>query len=384
MRLRSAPTSRTADAYHPAAMTPEQLAELTSWATKVRSESDSSEARAAARAILMLAEEVERLQRTAETRGDDEPPPPSAARALAERLRRPEPRDEGRVREARARDAAARDLAPTALDERSEQEERIQRERRARREEEQRRRRSHRTRVTAIVVPAVALAVGTYAGAARVATPDVDAHGPSDSLVGAAELPRLAFWARASQGVLERLHWNVDGRDVTELATLAGDRAVLDARKLADGDHTISVAASGPFPGADSTTTWRLTVDTRPPAVRVASPVVTKGSPVRLAGRTEPEATVAIEGKALDVRDGAFTVAYASVPSRPLAVVARDAAGNLARRTLRIRLLPRRPPVRLRGVHVTAFGWATPALRRGVLDLIEQGRINAVELDLKD
>src|SRR5215218_2058337 len=309
-------------------MTPEQLAELTAWARKVRAESDSSEARAAARAILMLAEEVERLL-AAEPHGNDEPPP-SAPQALAERLRRPKPPDEGRVREARWADSPARRrrVEPTMLDERSEQEERIQRERRARREEEQRRRRSHRTRVVAIVVPAVALTVGTYAGAARVATPDVDAHGPSDSLVGAAELPRLAFWAGASQGVLERLHWNVDGRDVSELATLAGDRAVLDARKLADGDHTISVASSGPFPGADSKTTWRLTVDTRPAAVRVASPVVTKGSPVRLAGRTEPEATVAIERKALDVRDGAFTIAYASVPSRPLALVALDPAGN--------------------------------------------------------
>ncbi len=367
-------------------MTPEQLAELTAWARKVRAESASPEARAAARAILMLAEEVESLRRTAQSRRDDEPPPPSAARALAERLRRPDTLDEGRVHEARAPETAAsrERVASTPHDERSPQEERIRRERRARREEEQRRRRSHRKRVAMIVVPAVALAAGTYAGAARVATPDVDAHGPSDRLVAAAQLPRLAFWARASEGVLERLRWTVDGRDVSEQTTLAGDRAVLDGRRLSDGDHTVSVEASGPFPGADSKTTWRLTVDTRPPALRVAAPVVTKGRPVRLAGRTDADATVAVEGKALAVRDGAFTVAYASVPSRPLALAAKDPAGNVARRTLRIRLLPRRPPVRLRGVHVTAFAWATPALRRGVLDLIDQGRINAVELDLKD
>jgi hypothetical protein len=35
-------------------------------------------------------------------------------------------------------------------------------------------------------------------------------------------------------------------------------------------------------------------------------------------------------------------------------------------------------------VHVTFDAWADQKLRRGVLDLIDQGRINAVELDLKD
>jgi hypothetical protein len=35
-------------------------------------------------------------------------------------------------------------------------------------------------------------------------------------------------------------------------------------------------------------------------------------------------------------------------------------------------------------VHVTFYAWADPALRRGVLRLIEERRINAVELDLKD
>ena len=38
----------------------------------------------------------------------------------------------------------------------------------------------------------------------------------------------------------------------------------------------------------------------------------------------------------------------------------------------------------MRAVHVTFDAWADPTLRRGVLALIAQGRINAVELDLKD
>src|SRR5439155_903467 len=46
--------------------------------------------------------------------------------------------------------------------------------------------------------------------------------------------------------------------------------------------------------------------------------------------------------------------------------------------------VPRRPPEPLRAVHVTAFGWADRTLRAGVLALIGEHRINAVELDLKD
>ena len=45
---------------------------------------------------------------------------------------------------------------------------------------------------------------------------------------------------------------------------------------------------------------------------------------------------------------------------------------------------PRLPSHPVRAVHVTAYAWADPTLRQGVLELIDQGRINAVELDLKD
>ena len=45
---------------------------------------------------------------------------------------------------------------------------------------------------------------------------------------------------------------------------------------------------------------------------------------------------------------------------------------------------PRTPAHPVRAVHVTSTPGATTALRQGVLDLIDQGRINAVELDLKE
>ena len=43
--------------------------------------------------------------------------------------------------------------------------------------------------------------------------------------------------------------------------------------------------------------------------------------------------------------------------------------------------MPARP---IRAVHVTAYAWANDDLRRAVLELAREKKINAVELDLKD
>ena len=145
---------------------------------------------------------------------------------------------------------------------------------------------------------------------------------------GAAELPRLALWARANPSALDRLRWTVDGFDVTARATHAGDRVVLDARSLGDGRAHRLGGGERAVSSAGRKTTGHVTVDTQPPDVRVASTTVQKGSPLRLSGRIEADATVAVEGKPLELQDGAFTITYVSVPSRRLALVAKDAFGN--------------------------------------------------------
>ena len=65
-------------------------------------------------------------------------------------------------------------------------------------------------------------------------------------------------------------------------------------------------------------------------------------------------------------------------------LVATDTLRNATTRRIWISMQPRRPPHPVRAVHVTFNAWADPSLRRGMLGLIDQGRINAVELDLKD
>ena len=38
----------------------------------------------------------------------------------------------------------------------------------------------------------------------------------------------------------------------------------------------------------------------------------------------------------------------------------------------------------VRAVHITAYGWTNAGLRGAVMRLVDEGRINAVQLDLKD
>ena len=281
----------------------------------------------------MLADEVARLSRPAPRPSDDDAPPPpsSASCALADRLRLGRRIDEDPLRESRglephaARIRGATSRVDTAYTERDP----ITAARLAGREDERRRRRRFRARFVGVGLPVVALTAATYGGAARIAAPDIEAHGPEDDHIGgAAELPRLALWARANPSALDRLRWTVDGFDVTARATHAGDRVVLDARSLGDGRAHRLGGGERAVSSAGRKTTGHVTVDTQPPDVRVASTTVQKGSPLRLSGRIEADATVAVEGKPLELQDGAFTITYVSVPSRRLALVAKDAFGN--------------------------------------------------------
>jgi hypothetical protein len=102
-----------------------------------------------------------------------------------------------------------------------------------------------------------------------------------------------------------------------------------------------------------------------------------------VAGSAGDAVRVRVNGRPATLTSGRFAAHFARAPSE-IRVEAADAADNLVTRTEHVALQPRRPPAPVRAVHVTAYGWADPALRSGVLKLAAQRRINAVELDLKD
>ncbi|WP_459961586.1 putative glycoside hydrolase [Nocardia sp. IFM 10818] len=121
--------------------------------------------------------------------------------------------------------------------------------------------------------------------------------------------------------------------------------------------------------------------DTTPPGLQVSAPeaVTSYRGPVVLRGTATDAARVSIGTVTVTPGpDGAFEIAAPWAPT--LEVVAADAAGNQSSRTI----APTVTLPRLRAVHVTAHAWSHEGLREAVLDLAREGRIDTVQLDIKD
>jgi hypothetical protein len=171
--------------------------------------------------------------------------------------------------------------------------------------------------------------------------------------------------------------------EAIEKPAVMGDTMVWrPAEPLAEGDHNLALAV----PRAvldDAQFRWDFTVDGTPPALEVPAAVapVSIDDPAEVAGTVEPGATLTADGDAVRVRDdGRFALRYGRPPAGPVTLEATDEAGN---RTTASVVVPVTYPA-LRGVHVSAAAWGSEPLRAGILQLIDEKRIDTVQLDLKD
>jgi peptidoglycan/xylan/chitin deacetylase (PgdA/CDA1 family) len=240
-----------------------------------------------------------------------------------------------------------------------------------------------RRRIVALAgAGAVALLVAGVAGARSVFAPSLEATGPARSThVDAAGLAKLEFTATGAS----KVRWKLDGSDVSARATHEGSTQTLRLGALPDGEHRVEVKRGGGFLGAETTRSWSFTVDTAPPSIELDGPAAAKPrQPLFLEGTVEPGARLLIAGHAADVDDGRFAARISPPLPRRLLLEAVDLAGNSATRRVAVEIIPRRPAEPVRAVHVTSYGWADVDLRRGVMKLIDEKRINAIEIDLKD
>lgn len=128
---------------------------------------------------------------------------------------------------------------------------------------------------------------------------------------------------------------------------------------------------------------WRFEVDTTAPAIDIPDVVdpVPLGEAVTVTGTIEPGADLEAGPGAVDVDDdGNATVEFAHPPAGPVTIEAIDAAGN---RTASELIVPVAYP-RTRSVRMSAAAWEEPRLRGAVLQMAEDGRLDAVVLELKD
>ncbi|MDQ3875839.1 MAG: hypothetical protein M3322_09915, partial [Actinomycetota bacterium] len=229
-----------------------------------------------------------------------------------------------------------------------------------------------------------ALVFGVVTGIRRLGAPSLEASGPRDGArLGPAKLANLAFTAEGTAADAADQEWLLDGRRVSP--KVRGGQLVYRPRQLRDGEHEFEIVVPGGFLAGDARESWSFTVDTTAPKVRLRRPAVAYAwRPVKVSGSLDEQAVLRADGKRVPVRDESFTLRYETPPPKPVTLTATDEVGNASRWRMPITLVPRLPREPLRSVHVSADGWASPTLRQGVLQLIQQHRINSVELDLKD
>ena len=251
--------------------------------------------------------------------------------------------------------------------------------------------RVHLSRRATIALAAVGLGAAVVAGAIKAATaafaPSLSLEGPrSGEAIGRERAAKLTFAVHAERSVLAKQRWTLDGRDVTARVDAQVARLVFRPGPLHDGRHTLEVTQGGGFLGTSARRRVSFTIDLTPPRLRLLKPLqTTRWRPLQIAVRTEPGTRVTIDGRKARVDDDGRIAASLSPPlPAQVKFAAVDGAGNRSTRRLAVSIVPRRPGVAVRGVHVTAYGWADTTLRRGVLRLIAEHRINTIEIDLKD
>lgn len=189
-----------------------------------------------------------------------------------------------------------------------------------------------------------------------------------------------------------RAAMSVDGVEVLDELEFSGDTVRIRPTELVssklvegaldEGHHTITLSVGRLFL-PDAEFRWRYTVDSVAPELRLPEDVAPApiDEPVTVQGEVEPDATLRMNGEEVEVDNGRFAVVFEHPPTGTLRFEATDAAGNwtVAETVVRVHY-----PTSSRAVHVSAAGWANPELRAGVLALIDERRIDTVELDLKD
>jgi hypothetical protein len=173
----------------------------------------------------------------------------------------------------------------------------------------------------------------------------------------------------------------VDGEVVRDAGVSGTGMVWRPPEPLAEGDHTIEVRVPRAVLG-DSVHRWEFTVDGTPPTLEVPQAIdpVALEDGAEVTGTVEDGAELTAGGDPVEVDDGRFTLSFDRPPVGPITLEATDRAGNSTTASV---VVPVTYPG-LRGVHVTAAAWSNEQLRGGILQLIDQGRIDTVVLDLKD
>ncbi len=247
-----------------------------------------------------------------------------------------------------------------------------------------------RTWTRRLLIGGGALLFGLLSGyALRDSGPQVATTGPPpDAFLGARATDDLLFRISTDlPGLMETATLDYDGGDVRDQAYVGDGEITYRPRDLEEGTHTLRFSMDQPFVPWDVSREWTFTIDRTRPDIRITGPSrpAVRGAPVPLSGTVDEPATLTVDDAPVDVAaDGSWSVTFPSPPAGLVSVRAVDRAGNSRGIRTSIPVIARTPLVPTRAVHMTAISWETDSLREPVLDMLRNGLINAIELDLKD
>lgn len=236
---------------------------------------------------------------------------------------------------------------------------------------------------TVLVAVAAVVAVGLgsiVVGAMRGSPGELPIAGLPDGPVNAEALADMVIRVDARGQDPYAVRVELDGKPVA--ATVEGETVVVRPGPLPDGVHQLTASVPGGFLRDGPEASKSIMVDATAPVVLVtaAPPMTSYRQPFVVRGTVQGARQVTLGSQPITpAADGSFEV---TVPHAPVGaeVKAVDVAGNAT--TVPVDAAVDIP--RTRAVHVTAHAWSHEGLRESVLELARTGRIDTVQLDIKD
>ncbi len=238
-------------------------------------------------------------------------------------------------------------------------------------------------RVT-VIVPLLVLVAALFVGTQVLRPKPADASigGPAEGTVlNADQANGLLLRVRLGSGVdAKRVTVTLDGHPVR--AETDGTALLVRPGKLSDGKHVlkVSVARSGPF-AEEGSARRTFSIDTTAPTIELPETMTAPSlrGAFTVTGTAAGASSVTVNGTKATLAGKTFT-AKLTAPPATVDVVATDEVGNVVRDEAAVAV--RHPG--MRAVHITALGWTARSLREPILRLARQGRIDAIQLDIKD
>ena len=245
-----------------------------------------------------------------------------------------------------------------------------------------------------VVVAGTAVVVSLAGGvvATRVNWTDLEVIGIDDGRqLQRKDLSELRLRIVAGGPAAGAVRVTLNGTDVPVTEAQRGEALITSRKALVDairpGKNTYVVTLGGRYMLGGERIERTFDFDPSGPTLMLPRAVVDPGNGevISMRGIANDTASLRANGQAIPLGEGGGFQLDVAPGTSEVVLVAKDADGNPSRSVLPVATADSKPAYpNTAAVHITAAGWSDPTLRTGVLELVRSGRINAVQLDIKD